>query len=463
MRPGRRFGLLAALGLILAGSWLSAGALEDEWMTASEIAGKATGGDQTRSAFTQHVRDLDPDQLSRFAFGNRIFATSWVTAPASVEQFDGLGPFFTKRSCSGCHVRDGRGQPPQGPDDRTSSTIAKLVRVGPDGATGPDPVYGEQLSEQALRGLKPEGRVAIRWEERAFLYPDESRVMLRRPVGEVVDLGYGPLDARTRYSVRMPPAVIGSGLLDLVSDTDLAALEDSGDANLDGLSGRVHWIGASGTSGRRAGRFGWKAIQPTARAQITTALAGDMGITTPLRPTTDATAAQTEALRRPTGGAPELSGHALESLEFYISTLTVPARRRVTDPQVLRGAKQFVETGCAGCHAPVLHTGESPVTALSRQTIHPFTDLLLHDMGPDLADGMPEGDARPSEWRTAPLWGLGLAEHVGGHRFLLHDGRARSPEEAILWHGGEGEASRRSFAGLSAAARNELLFFLESL
>jgi CxxC motif-containing protein (DUF1111 family) len=211
-----------------------------------------------------------------------------------------------------------------------------------------------------------------------------------------------------------------------------------------------------------AGRFGWKAAQPTVAAQVTVALVDDMGITTPARPEPGLTEAQAAARLRRNGGEPELDGKSLEALLTYCRLLAVPARRDLDDASVRRGAARFRELGCASCHVPALTTGAAPAPALAHQVIHPFSDLLLHDMGPELSDGVSEGDARAAEWRTPPLWGLGLARTVNGHLFLLHDGRARTTEEAILWHGGEARRSRDGFRSLPDAARRDLLRFLET-
>ena len=432
-------------------------------LLAARSGGDATTDVQSASAFTQHVAVLDAEALGQFARGNRIFSTPWVEAPASVTHFDGLGPFYTRRSCSGCHVHDGRGRPPEGPDDSTAAVVVKLGRRDRAGTRLPDPNYGGILSERAVRGLAAEGRLVVEWEAIEHAYPDGERAMLRRPRVRVADAGYGALAEDTRLSLRIPPAVFGSGLLEAVPDSLLLALADPDDADGDGVSGRVAWLGRGTSGGRRAGRLGWKAAQPSVAEQVATALNEDMGITTPSRPRTELTKVQRAARSRPSGGRPELAGAALEALVNYIRWIAVPARRGLEDAEVRRGALRFRDAGCADCHVPRLVTGAAGEPPLARQVIHPFTDLLLHDMGPGLADGMPEGAADDAEWRTPPLWGLGLTETVNGHRFLLHDGRARTLEEAILWHDGEASRSREAFRALSAAERRDLVRFLDSL
>jgi CxxC motif-containing protein (DUF1111 family) len=462
----------AALVLVSCAAAAAAGAARLETSASRELlearsAGDATTDVQSRAAFSQHVPGLTPEQLRTFAMGNRLFQTPWVEAPASVALFDGLGPFFSNRSCSGCHVRDGRGRPPEGPEDASRSMVVKLGGTDSSGRMAPDPNYGRVLSERAVQGLAPEARLVVRWEAVEHVYPSGETVPLRRPRLEVVDAAYGPLSPGVRISARIAPAVIGVGLLECVSDSLLAALADPEDADGDGVSGRVHWRdvtepGATRTR-RMAGRYGWKAAQHSVASQVSTALAEDMGITTPARPQLEVTDAQREARRRPSGGEPELTGASLAALIGYGRMVAVPARRGLDDPAVRRGAERFRESGCASCHVPTLTTGHDEVAALSRQVFHPFTDLLLHDMGPGLSDGLPEGDARAPEWRTPPLWGIGRAAVVNGSLFLLHDGRARSHEEAILWHDGEARRSREAFRALPAGSRGDLIRFLESL
>ncbi len=457
--------IVAAIAAIYA---LAGVALADLSATSVELLLARSGGDattdvQTGSAFTQHAEGLDPDALAQFARGNRIFSTPWVEAPASVTHFDGLGPYYTRRSCSGCHVHDGRGRSPEGPADSTAAVVVKLGAPDASGVRRLDPRYGGALSERAVQGLAAEGRLVVDWEEIAHVYPDGERVRLRRPTLRAADLAYGALAPETRLSLRIAPAVIGAGLLEAVTDSSLAALADPDDANGDGISGRVAWAPPGARVATRAGRFGWKAAQPTVEAQVATALNEDMGITSPDRPRVDLTAAQRAARKRPSGGRPEIQGAAWQSLVNYTRWVAVPARRDLDDPSVRRGAARFRETGCVSCHVPTLVTGPADQPALAHQVLHPFSDLLLHDMGAGLSDGMPEGAATASEWRTPPLWGLGLATTVNGYRFLLHDGRARSPEEAILWHGGEATRSREAFRALPNTARRDLVRFLDSL
>jgi CxxC motif-containing protein (DUF1111 family) len=265
--------------------------------------------------------------------------------------------------------------------------------------------------------------------------------------------------------------MIGLGLLEAVAAEDILAAADPDDADRDGISGRPNrvWDLASGQV--RLGRFGWKAGEPSIAQQSGLAMAGDIGIGNPTAPAPfgDCTAAEAACRAAPDGNSPQYAGleapqEVMDQIVFYSRHLAVPARRAVNDPAVLAGKRLFYAAGCTGCHRPKLATRRDwEVAELAGQLIWPYTDLLLHDMGEGLADGRPEGVASGREWRTAPLWGIGLTAEVSGHTQFLHDGRARSLTEAILWHGGEAQAARDAFAALPAAERAALLAFLGSL
>jgi CxxC motif-containing protein (DUF1111 family) len=253
------------------------------------------------------------------------------------------------------------------------------------------------------------------------------------------------------------------GLLEAIPEDDIVAASDPDDSDGDGISGRPNWVTDTTTGERSLGRFGWKANVASVERQVAGAFLGDIGVTSPILPEQNCTEVQTACAAAPNGGEPEISADLLEKVVFYTQTLAVPARRDLTSSEVKEGANVFAELGCSGCHQPRQETGNDPLAALANQVIFPFTDLLLHDMGPRLADDRPDGEASGTEWRTAPLWGIGLTETVSGHTFFLHDGRARSLEEAILWHGGEAEASVEGFKALSSEQRLQLVAFLRSL
>jgi CxxC motif-containing protein (DUF1111 family) len=428
--------------------------------------GATTVVDRSPQAFSRPAANLSAERSAAFFVGNSFFKTNWVIAPASTGTRDGLGPLFNAPSCSSCHLNDGRGRPPVADDEPFLGLLLRIgMPAGPDGSGDrPDPVYGDQIQTQAIPGVPREGTPRMHYEEVVGTYTDGTPFQLRRPQYRLEDPGYGPFASELRISPRVAPAVIGAGLLENVPDATLLALADEHDRDADGISGRPNRVRGSDGAGAALGRFGWKAGQPTVEAQVAAAFVGDIGITSTIHPEENASAVQHEASRRPSGGSPEIDAETLDFVTFYTRTLAVPARRDPDAVEVRRGQELFRTVGCAGCHIPRLETGVAPAfPELSRQVIHPYTDLLLHDLGAGLADGRPEHDASGSEWRTPPLWGIGLLPTVSGHSDLLHDGRARDVAEAILWHGGEAQRARDAFAGLDARDRAALVAFVEDL
>jgi CxxC motif-containing protein (DUF1111 family) len=422
------------------------------------------------------VPGLDSDGRRFFAVGNNFFNDNWVIAPASTEGRDGLGPVFNAQSCSSCHFRDGRGKPPEGPDDPERGLLIRLsVRDGE--GVAPHPIYGDQLQDRSIPDVPIEGTVEITYAEEAGDYDDGTPYSLAVPTYVLRDADGSPLGDDVLFSPRVAPPMFGVGLLELIPEADIVAAADPDDADGDGVSGRPAYVADEdqGAEAERSGelaedatvvlgRFGWKALAPTVEDQSAAAFRADIGVTNPLRPEQPCTDAQPECLAAPSGGEPEVDDQKLSRVTFYSRTLAVPARRAVGEPETDRGESVFTSVGCASCHTAEHRTGESDTAeALSDQTIRPYTDLLLHDMGPGLADGRPEGDADGTEWRTPPLWGIGLTETVNRHTRFLHDGRARSLEEAVLWHGGEAAGAQERFRALPAADRRALLAFLESL
>lgn len=429
-----------------------------------ELSGGATTVfDATSHAFELAARNLDARGRRAFSTGNAFFNDNWVQAPASTEGRDGLGPLFNARSCSACHPKDGRGEPVEPVEGEPH--VALLIRLSVPGPNGPQPhpTYGDQLQVRAIPGVPPEGSFRIHSHFVDGKFADGERYVLRRPEYRFFGLNYGAFPDDMMFSPRVGPPVFGLGLLEAVPEAAILARADPDDRDGDGVSGRANRV--LDEHGRPAlGRFGWKANVATIRQQIAGAFLGDIGITSSLRPRENHAPSQTEAARAPSGGDPELSDDKLDRVNFYSHTLAVPARRNWTDPVVLRGKELFGRMRCAACHVPKLETGAlEGFPELSHQTIRPYTDLLLHDMGPDLADGRPDGEATGSEWRTPPLWGIGLTLAVNGHTRFLHDGRAMSLQGAILWHGGEAEASREAFRTAPAEDRAALLAFLNSL
>jgi CxxC motif-containing protein (DUF1111 family) len=428
--------------------------------------GTATVFDDTRDAFARPLANLKGDRRDEFFLGNSVFNRTWVTAPASVADFDGLGPLFNATSCSACHFKDGRGRPPEEPDESFLSMLVRLSVPGraEDGGPLPEPRYGRQLQENGVLGVPAEGRTRVAYVEEPGAFPDGTPYSLRRPAYTIERLGYGPLAPDTQMSPRVAPFLVGLGLLEAVSEATILALADPDDRDGDGISGRPNRVWDVERKAMALGRFGWKANEPTLRQQSAGAFLGDIGITSALFSSEECTSVEVECSRAPTGPTPQLRDLLLSQIDYYVHTLAVPGRRGIESDLVRRGRKAFEDARCTRCHVPTLETGDSPdFPELSHQVIHPFTDLLLHDMGPDLADGRPDFEATGSEWRTPPLWGIGLVKTVNRHTYFLHDGRARGFVEAILWHGGEAADSRARFVAMSKADRDALVAFLESL
>jgi len=469
-------GLVAAATSVAVGvGWAcsantpSATVLGVELAAARKPGGAATAKSRTtdRNAFSQSSANMGFARELDFKLGNAIFRKLWVSAPASTKSSDGLGPLFNARSCQRCHLKDGRGAPPRNDDDKRTRSMILQLSLAKTGT--PDPIYGAQLQDLAVQGHAGEGRMRVRYEDVPVTLAGGSTVVLRKPVYSVSDLAYGPLDPDTRISPRVAPQMIGLGLLEAIPAAALMARADPDDTDGDGISGRAGTVWSLGEKRKMLGRFGWKAASATVLDQTAKAFSGDIGISTPLlpQPFGDCTTRQEKCVNAPHGGtadAPEVGQQLLDLTAFYARNLAVPRRRNVDSQQVKDGARLFASIGCASCHTPLHRTGTaSPDAHLRGQMIWPYTDLLLHDMGAGLADGRRQGAASETEWRTPPLWGIGLTQTISGHTFFLHDGRARNLTEAILWHGGEGQAARDAFAGLSAEERASLIQFVESL
>ncbi|MCV4266794.1 di-heme oxidoreductase family protein [Pseudomonas capsici] len=438
--------------------------------------GSATIRKSDQNAFSMPSANLSPVRRLDFSVGNSFFRNPWVIAPSTTTARDGLGPLFNTNACQNCHIKDGRGHPPE-PGD--SNAVSMLVRLSiPDSAAYaevikrngvvPEPTYGGQLQDMAVPGVAPEGKVRVEYDPLTIRFRDGMTVELRQPTLRITQLGYGPMHPYTHASARIAPPMIGLGLLEAIPEAAILANADPDDKNDNGISGRPNWVWDDAQQKVVMGRFGWKAGQPTLNQQNAHAFAGDMGLTTRLKTADDCTPAQTDCRNAPNGngpdGEPEVSDNILRLVEFYTRNLAVPARRNVDDPQVLAGKNLFFKAGCQQCHTPQFTTrADAAEPELANQVIRPYSDLLLHDMGEGLADNRTEFQASGREWRTPPLWGLGLTETVSGHTQLLHDGRARNVMEAILWHGGEAQAAQRQVLAFDADQRAALLAFLNSL
>ena len=435
-------------------------------------AGAATVNRSDRAAFSQPSANLSPTRRLDFSVGNSFFRNPWVIAPSTTTARDGLGPLFNTNACQNCHVKDGRGHPPDLGNDTAVSALVRLSIPAQPGQEAllerqgviAEPVYGGQLQDVAVPGVAPEGKLRVGYSSEVVTLKDGSRVELQKPALQISQLGYGELHPDTRFSLRVAPPMIGLGLLEAIPEAALLANADPDDRDGDGISGRANQVWDRASQSSRPGRFGWKAGQPSLNQQNADAFFNDMGLTSSLIAGTSCTAGQADCLAQPHGGAPEVSDHLLAQVLFYTRNLGVPARRGVDTAQVLAGKGLFHQAGCQACHTPKFTTAsDAAEPELANQVIRPYSDLLLHDMGDGLADNRREFQASGREWRTPPLWGIGLTETVNGHTRFLHDGRARNLLEAILWHGGEAEGARRKVMAFDAGERAALLAFLESL
>lgn len=445
-------------------------------------AGSATVFETVNAnSFSHPSANISFEREARFRVGNGIFRKIWVSSPSSTKSSDGLGPLFNARSCQRCHLKDGRGRPPE-PEQKAESMVLR-VSIPPQSEEDkallktrqkksiPDPVYGGQLQNFSIQGFPAEGEMEITYREYPVQLADGEIVKLRKPHYKVAGLAYGQLHNEAMLSPRVAPPVIGMGFLESISEREILALEDPDDRNGDGISGKTNIVWSDEFNKRMLGRFGWKSGNPTIVQQAASAFRVDMGISTLLYPNPfgDCSVAQHACLSAHHGGDSdehpvEVNAELFDLLVFYTRNLGVPARRDVENPQVLEGKRLFYKSNCIGCHHPKFVTRRDSIgEEQSFQLIWPYSDLLLHDMGEGLADGSMEGIANGREWRTPPLWGIGLTEAVNGHTFFLHDGRARNLLEAILWHGGEAESSKQMVMAMTRAERDALIAFLDSL
>ncbi len=454
-------GVLTALALLAPG--LASPALGDD----PRLSGGASTVFVTRLfAYSHPTPGLEPAMQALFDRGRTLFFVTWEEGSRVPEMAGRLGPTFNRERCSGCHLRNGRGWTPTAPDEEFYAMLLRISVPGTDafGGPKPHPVYGRQIQNHAVEGVPAEAHPQIEGEAAAGAYLDGWSYSLVTPEYILKDLAFGELGSETMISARIALPMIGLGLLEAVPAETLYGLADPFDEDGDGISGRVNIVWDREAGGPALGRFGWKAGMPSIRQQTAAAAAIDMGVTSSLFPLESCGPGQDACAAARSAGDPELSDAMLDALTFYASTLAVPARRQIDDPVVGRGEQVFAELDCTACHTPTMVTGEDAlIPALAGQVIHPYTDLLLHDMGEALADHRPEFLASGREWRTPPLWAIGLQSTVSKRQSLLHDGRAQGFAEAILWHGGEAEASREAFRRIPTTDRTALLAFLNSL
>ena len=436
-----------------------------------------------QEVYRQPVAGLTAKQMQVFLHGERVFTNFWMAVnnpviplvwdlsqpgPAGGEW--GLGPMFLATNCAACHLNAGRGR---ALDNSTSLAVQHVLRIslpgeGPHGSPKPDPHYGTDIQMfDTVTRKDPEARageaeVYIDWTAKEFSFPDGETLALRQPKVRIEKLNFGPLADGVMMSLRNSQAMVGMGYLEAIAEKDILQVAQQQKAQ--GLNGRPNYVRDDINKKQAMGRFGWKANQPSIRQQIAAAFSADIGVTSSLYPLTECTPVQHECLAAIKAPKPELRPELWNALTFWTQALAVPERRDTDKPEVQRGEALFTSSGCAMCHVPEWRTGKyAAVPSISNQRIRPYTDLLLHDMGPDLADGRPDFKAGGSDWRTPPLWGIGLSKQVSASTSFLHDGRARNLLEAVVWHGGEAKASRDKFTALPAEQRKDLITFLESL
>lgn len=474
-------GLAAAAGLIGAVAVGTVGAAPEADPQGLRPGGATTVDAAGRNAFSFSSANLSDEEKRRFVIGNSFFRRNWVEAPSSTAARDGLGPHFIARSCGGCHVQDGRGAPPdftKGLND--SEPVALLLRLsvpGKDAHGGPmhEPVYGDQFSNAAVQGVKPEGRIVMRRQAVQGRFADGTRYTLHKPLYSFADLGYGPMRKDTMVSPRIAPQLIGMGLLEAIADADIEGNARDQAAQPGPIKGQVNRVWDAFAQQTLLGRFGWKANVATLAHQTGGAFVGDIGITSSRFPSETCSQTQIDCVGAPRGAkgeGPEIDDELFANVVFYQAALAPAMRRQADAPVVQQGAKLFQRAQCATCHRPSYVTTGATLAerfprftskAFEGQRIWPYTDLLLHDMGDGLADGRPDYLANGRQWRTPPLWGIGQIREVNGHQRLLHDGRADGVLEAVLWHDGEARASRGAVLQFTQAERDALVKFVESL
>ena len=419
------------------------------------------------NAFGVQGNALTTDESRFFVSGNSLFRNNWVIAPATVVSLDGIGPLYNAISCGSCHFKDGRAAPPVGANAGKAGLLFRLSVPGTTihGEPMPHSIYGGQLQDNSNPGILSEAELDLVYGAIEGLFADGKAYSLEDPLYSFPSLGFGPFSADMMFSPRIAPQIIGLGLLEAIEEADILRQEDPTDSDGDGISGRANYVYDYAMQTERLGRFGWKAGQPSLDQQNSAAFNGDMGLTTNLFPNDDLTDFQKQLYPDIiNGGEPEVSDHQISRMGSYVKALAVPAKRNIESDLYYVGKDLFDELQCSSCHTPSFTTGGgNEISSLDFQKIFPYTDLLLHDMGPALADNRPEFLADGQEWRTPPLWGTGLIETVNGHSRLLHDGRAASVEDAILWHGGEAGTSKEAYINLTEEERDALVFFVNSL
>ncbi|WP_034057643.1 di-heme oxidoreductase family protein [Lacinutrix jangbogonensis] len=416
------------------------------------------------TAFGRQIDGLTFQQQALFGTGNSLFNQSWVSSPASTTARDGLGPTFNARACNTCHFKDGRGEPLQ--NGMISNGFLMRVSLAGQNANGDAiavPEYGTQIQDRSNNGIPFEAKVNVTYQVIPGSYPDGNTYALQKPIYTFQEEQFGSLSG-VQKSPRVAQQTIGLGLISALPDFEIIQFEDINDSDNNGISGRANFVYNYETNTTQLGKYGWKANAPTLKQQVASAFHGDMGLTNSIFMEENCPSPQQDCIDAPNGGSPEVTNDQLDRVLFYQAHLAVPNRRNFKDENVLKGKVLFNTLNCIGCHTINQTTGTTAPSALLKNiTIKPYSDFLLHDMGNDLADNRTDFLATGNEWRTQPLWGIGLIPAVNNHSNLLHDGRARTIEEAILWHGGEADAIKQNFKNLPLDERHQVIDFVNSL
>lgn len=432
---------------------------DDKIESVSLAGGETTVEAEFSNAFQIPAPNMSMEEFDFHRQGDALFEGIFITPPAPA--MGGLGPLFVQNSCASCHKKNGSAAFPLSSGDM-GGVLARVSLPGHDNPYSilPVPGYGTQIQTKATFGVLPEAKLSYHTTTVEGSMMDGTKYNLRQP-NFFLENFYVPFPSNAQMSIRIAPPILGLGLLEAIREEDIVAWSDPEDKDVDGISGRPNYVYDIRTKSERLGRFGWKANQSDLYNQTAQAYLEDMGVTSPFL-TKDPSYGQLQHDNK--DDDPEIPELTVLATTFYTQSLGVPDQRKKNDGDVIYGKKLFHFIGCQSCHKSEVKTGIHPeYSFLSNQTIHPYTDLLLHDMGEELADHRPDGKANGLEWRTPPLWGIGLREVVGGHTNYLHDGRARNVEEAILWHGGEALKSRENYKKLSKSDRQKLLLFLNSL
>ena len=447
----------------------------DTFADPSLPGGETSNQVENKNSFSLSSRNLEEHMRINFLVGNALFERMWEDSSISknIAQ-DGLGPFFSARSCESCHINDGRGHIPlTNKEDKISVVIqiSQNIEQSNDYIKNiEDDIYGGQISEFAVKDVLKEADIIIDYKYSLEMYEDGRVVELRRPIIKIDNLNYGDFNESTTFSARIAQPMIGLGLIEHIGDQSLLMNEDIDDTNNDGVSGKANKVWDIQREKLAIGRFGWKAAQPSVYQQTADAFYHDMGLSNKLYSNPfNCTSKQEECAKAISGNSEEyddreVSNDQLDLVTFYSSQLGVPVRRNITAENVKKGKEIFFALNCNSCHVESFTTGDSgPHVNLNNQIIYPYSDFLLHDMGESLSDGVSEFLAQGSEWRTPPLWGIGLTNIVSDEYGYLHDGRARTIEEAILWHGGEAKEIIQNYKKLKKSEVNQLLSFINSL